>query len=475
MATSHVDLRRTLHQTARFAGVLTDTKRRASQITSQRKFLDRVNQGEVITLRDLSRIVGQQNSHRLSHYPTPFLICATSGFLSQETTRPTKWWGVGPIIWDQPIVSLPEELIGDLTQLLRPRMVGDYLRQNGPIVAAAIADSSGFRVGYQITRTGGETLRGSLPLLPKERTLHHTVQKSVGTNHVAMTAIRQLDLRGSAVQPAVVLSGNDNTAALKNIDNPGNKSQMVLHRLGTLIEARKRNVIATSDRKTKYYMDHLSNVDYDGRRLYRSQELGLQPQLVQLAAKLLGCPWSDCVVDMMACRATRQSKYYVARFPDGDPDRFVQCDASTYNLGSHPDLKESDLYFFPPEIMPPRVVMQIMEQQRPGQKILLVYPQWRKGHSWGPLPADRIQGSVFIPLDNRNWVHPGGVEQTDVSGQRLWPLIMSLLYREEQSRAAADQVMPRQCFKLTATTQDDELYYHSESLPTSPIDQPTSK
>ena len=84
-------------------------------------------------------------------------------------------------------------------------------------------------MGYQISTPEGVSIRGSLPLTPAERKPHHTVQESVGADLVARTALHQLDLRGSEHQPKVLLSGNDNMAALKNIDRPGNKPQMVIH------------------------------------------------------------------------------------------------------------------------------------------------------------------------------------------------------------------------------------------------------
>ena len=234
-----------------------------------------------------------------------------------------------------------------------------------------------------------------------------------------------------------------------------------------LLEARRRHIIIVSDRKNKYFMDHLSNVDFDGRQLYRYPDLGLQPSLVQLAASLLGHPLSVNTVDMMACRSTRQTQCYVSRYPDSDPHRLHMCDIQNYDLGMHPALKTKDLYVYPPEIMLPRVVQQIIEQQRVGQVVLLVYPLWLKGHSWLPDLEGRIGKSVLIPHDDRNWVHPGGAENTDASGLRKWPLIISSLFSGASTNVTDTLTKPSPFAKVMLVEQEGEPPYRSVNLQSS--------
>ena len=429
------------------------------------KFIDGQDRGQSMTLRDLARVVGQQNSHRLSHFPTQYVICATSGFLSEETTRLTRAFGPIEEIWDQPIQPLPRPLIGDLVRLLEPRTVGDHLRTTGPIDASAIADVSSFRTGYQIKSLHGPVLRGNLPLLPTERKLHHTIQESVGTNEVAGAAIIELDLQGTPSKPAILSSGNDNSAAVKNINRPGNKPQMVLHQVKTVMEARRRHVIIVGQKESKYYMDHQSNINWDGRKQYRYHDLGLQSGLVAEAARVLGVPWPQRMIDMMACRVTSQTKEYVSRFPDGNQDRIPQCDVQTFDLGQHPRLAGKNLYIYPPETMMTGIVRQISEQQRVGQLIMLVYPYWQKGYSWMSEIESRVQASVLVPHHDENWVHPGGMDQTDESGRPKWPLVISVLSRTVPSsrEAARSKLVP--FAEVTPTVQGDSLYYRSRNLP----------
>ena len=280
-------------------------------------------------------MIGQQNPHRLSHWPAQYLICATSPFLSGGGKATEQDPGNGPEDLGRSDSTTPTSTAGRPGQAAGPRLVGGWLGQTGPIVAFAVADASTYRTGYQITLVPDTVLRGSLPLSPQERGMHHTVQESVGTNHVAMAAILQLDLRGSPDLPVRLSSGNDNSAAVKNISKPGNKPQMVLHQVETQLEARARHVIVVGQKQSKYFMDHQTNIDWDGRRLYRYPDLGLHPQLVQLAATLLGKPIDESTVDMVACRVTRQTRQYVARYPDGDTDRITQCDVQTFHLGEH--------------------------------------------------------------------------------------------------------------------------------------------
>ena len=432
--------------------------------TNLLRFINEQDSGKSTTLRDLSQIVGQQNSHRLSHWPTPYLICATSAFLSAETTRLTKIWGMDVRIWDELIQPLAQPLIGDLIRLLEPREVGDHLRTTGPIVASAVADASGYRVGYQIRKFPDTVLRGSLPLSPAERELHHTIQESIGTDQVARAALLELDLRGTPDQAVVLSSGNDNSAAVKNISNPGNKPQMVLHAAETQFEARRRHVIVVGQKESKYFMDHGSNIDWDGRKQYRYHDLGLQPQLVQAAAVLLGKPICDNTIDMMACRSTGQTHTYVSRFPDGEPGRIPQSDIKTFHLGEDPRLSGKDLYIYPPEKMLETVARQISEQQGPDQSIIIVYPQWAKGHAWMPTLERRIVGSVLVPHDDQNWVHPGGAQRTGTSGRPKWPLIISRLSSEVQTGEAGQPIMPRPFAQLTPTRQGDSLCYRSQNL-----------
>ena len=331
-------------------------------------------------------------------------------------------------------------------------------------MAFAVADASTYRTGYQTTLVPDTVLRGSLPLSPQERGMHHTVQESVGTNHVAMAAILQLDLRGSADLPVRLSSGNDNSAAVKNISKPGNKPQMVLHQVETQLEARARHVIVVGQKQSKYFMDHQTNIDWDGRRLYRYPDLGLHPQLVQLAAKVLGKPIDESTVDMMACRVTRQTRHYVSRYPDGDTDRITQCDVQTFHLGEHHLLSDKNLYIYPPEVMLEKIAQQVCYQQRDGQSILLVYPLW-VGYSWMSLLEDRIENSVLIPHDERNWVHPAGAQQTDESGRPKWPLIMSSLSSKQCPRKAGQPRRQKPFAQVTATERDGQIYFHSKNLP----------
>ena len=251
-------------------------------------------------------MIGQQNPHRLSHWPAQYLICATSPFLSGGGKATEQDPGNGPEDLGRSDSTTPTSTAGRPGQAAGPRLVGGWLGQTGPIVAFAAASASTYRIGHQTALVPDTVLRGSLPLSPQERGVHHAVQEPVGTNHAATAAALRPDLRGSADLPARPSSGNGNPAAVKNIPKPGNKPQMVLRQVETQPEARARRAIAVGQKQSAYSMGRQTNIGWDGRRLYRCPDLGLHPQLVQLAATVFGKPIDEPTVGMVACRVAQQ-------------------------------------------------------------------------------------------------------------------------------------------------------------------------
>ena len=366
--------------------------------------------GQRHTLRDLSRVLGQQVSHRDHHYPTALILPTTTSFLGSETRRLASEFGVLSA-WDQEVALLPDIVRLDLMQLLQPRLVGDHMRkQNGVALATVTVDASGFAAGYQIiNHQTGERLAGMMTMEEHERNQHHTVQELTMTARVTEMAIHHLDLWGSATPAASTIHvRNDNTASVKNLNRPGAKPQMVEPTVSLHTLARLRGLYPVASYIDKYYMDVLSKVDFLSRPTFHYGDLGLDPEVVRTASSALQVP-IEGMIDGAACRATRQPKAagFVTRYPTLGALR--KADIRAYNFQSDPELQGRTLYLFPPEVILADIVWKL--DQEPGESpTMLVIPVWQKLPNWWPMLMPLVKGFVTVPFDTRNFIQPGAPE-----------------------------------------------------------------
>jgi len=366
--------------------------------------------GERHTLRDLSRVLGQQVSHRTHHYPTALILPTATAFLASETRRLATMHGMLSA-WDQTVDFLPEVARSDLLQLLQPRSVGDHMRkQTGTALATVTVDAGQFAAGYQIVdhRDGanGRTLSGTMMLEAAERQQHHTVQELIATARVTEMAIKQLDLHGTDTPAAsLVIVRNDNTAGVKNLERPGNKPAMTEPTVDLQVLARARGLYPIASYINKYFMDVLSKVDFMSRPVLHYGDLGLDPLVLQCASSALRLQLKG-MIDATACRATCQpaASQFIARYPT--LGAMQRADIRSYDLSNDAELNGKLLYLFPPEAIIADVVWKLSQEPRRDPTILVV-PAWTKRPTWWPTLLELIHEYVTVKPDERNYVQPG--------------------------------------------------------------------
>ena len=401
-----------------------------------KRFLGEQKAGKHHTLRQLAAIAGQQQSSVETHWWTAYVLPQTVQHLAMETRRLAAEYGLERA-WEQQIAPLSDSAVMDLSQLTSPKVHGEHMRTaTGAAIAVVNADASGYAIGYQAQDLrSGEKIRGSINLKDSERHgVHHTVQECAGTARAAMTAIRHFDLQGTDTKvPSVLKVGNDNTAAIKNLNRPGSKPQMVQPTLELQIEARKRKLVVVAGYLTKWFMDRVTRIDFDSRPRYHMSDLGLNPSVLQCALERLSvAQWP--MVDGAACRATRQptSVAYVSRYPDSEA--LLQTDIRSFSFSNHPDLNERLLYLFPPEILLTDVLMKISSESRAAPTVI-VLPLWKQVPNWWSVAAEALDQFVTVPFHERLYVQPGAPEQ--IVDPVPWTLIIGL-----KSGTASDCEVP---------------------------------
>ena len=428
-----------------------------------RQYLAKDLAGEPQDLRRLATVLGQQVSHRGHHYPTALVLPRAASHLSGGARRLASLFGVLEA-WSKTARPLPSVARNDLRVLLEPRLVGEHMRvQTGVALAQITVDASSIAAGYQMDdlRTGTR-LTGTMTMDSTERFgVHHTHQELTMTARVAQQAILQLDLHGTETPAAsTILVRNDNTAALKNLTNPGNKPAMTEPTVGMHVLARLRGLYPIAVYVEKYYMDVISKVDYMSRPKFRFGDLGLQPRVLEVASSRLGVPITEAV-DGLACRATRQPMMtdFITRYPS--LGAWKQNDIRSYDLAMDPRLASRTLYLFPPEVLIADLVHKLSTERRSAPTILVV-PKWQKTPSWWPSLVPLICRYVTVAPNDLNYVQPGAPEV--IIDPPLWTLIICVLSSSDCETAA--------CSNPTCQTQSCvpmwmgrvEAFCHGETL-----------
>ena len=228
--------------------------------------------------------------------------------------------------------------------------------------------------------------------------------------------MQQCDMRGEPARPSVVMLKNDNAAAVKNINKPGKKPQMVEPQIPMIKEAFARNLIIQAEHCGKYYMDILSNVDYNGRKQLHHGEFMLRQQLVE---DVLAALRTEADIDLFATRATKRRPQYVSRHPERIEDGAVACNALLLDWEEHPALKGKTLYAFPPPILLTDLAPML---EQADVQLVLIAPLWETTGPFWPTIQHRIHSYAVIPPTTRTYQHPHG---TAIPRSRMpsWPLI----------------------------------------------------
>ena len=394
------------------------------------------------TLREFGRVCMQQHFHTRHHWPTKLLMPHLLEHLGREQRRLRKLHGPDAM-WHQKIEAPPKATIRAMTQLLEHKDVGEYFRTTGQTIAKITYDASTDLVGFEVAICGtGKVTTGSIPMVQSERAKHHTPQELQAGVTVTLGQIRDLDLRGKdPTNPAVIEVRNDNTAAVKNLREPGGKVSMVQPQVELRTEMRERNLVLVSGYANKYYMDVVSQVDWNSRRNLSYPEWQLRPETVQAALKQLG---KEITLDIMASRTTTQTKKYVSRHPEPEA---IAADALSLNWAEDPRLQGQQLYCFPPPLLLDRVTAKLL--QHPVEMVL-VLPLWQNMPASWPDLKTLIQEVVLIPPTNNLYVHPLG---RDIPTHEVpnWPLMLAFLSKRplEKDRQPWSSSIGRMALKIT--------------------------
>ena len=370
----------------------------------------------LVTLREWAKVTMQQQYHAPRSYPTKYTICWLKQHLAEEHRRLAKEVGLDHC-WDQPIQRPTKRILRAAHNLATDKRVGNYMRPVGKRVATVIWDASEEAYGFEVTFKDSEAkLVGSVSMTAEERKLWHTHKELLGGPQIAQAVMQQYDIRGEPARPSVVMLKNDNTAAVKNINKPGKKPQMVEPQIPMIKEAFARNLIIQAEHCGKYYMDILSNVDYNGRKQLHHGEFMLRQQLVE---DVLAALRTEADIDLFATRATKRRPQYVSRHPERIEDGAVACNALLLDWEEHPALKGKTLYAFPPPILLTDLAPML---EQADVQLVLIAPLWETTGPFWPTIQHRIHSYAVIPPTTRTYQHPHG---TAIPRSRMpsWPLI----------------------------------------------------
>ena len=395
-----------------------------------------------LTLRQCTRVVMQQSFHKRQHYPTGFLLPRPMRFLADEQRRSRRLHGPDAM-WDASMTRAPKQCLQALEQLAEPKEVGQHYRPRGSVVATIVMDTGNDAVGFEVTdaRTG-KTTSGTLVLTAPERERHHAQQEGVGAATTVLGHVKSMDLNSG-----IVRVGSDNMATVANLNRPGSKPGMVEPLVELEKELRRRDLHVMSFHQGKYYMDVVSQCDWNGRRDLSSCEWQLNPAV--LAEALLSLQ-VEVDLDLFASRTTRQVPAYVSRHPEPES---AAVDALTLNWTTHPVLQDRSVYCFPPPLLLDRVAAKLEEQPL---SMVLVFPLWEnKPPCWPLLRARMTQAALVLPTTDL-YLHPAGRDMPPDNVPR-YPLIIASISGATKGWTEPQQPQPIICKKVLRTPSSNPL------------------
>lgn len=414
------------------------------------------------TLLEYARISMQQFFHKRHHWPTALLMPHPLQHLGKEQRRLRKIHGPDAM-WKQRIEKPSQATIEAFQQLLEHKDVGEYFRATGNTVATVTYDASTNLVGFEVTdHRSGKKTTGSIAMVREEREKHHTPQELQAGVTVVLGQIQDMDLRGAdQANPDVIKVYNDNTAAVKNLQSPGGKASMVDPQIELRNEMRRRNLVLVSGYANKYYMDVISQVDWNSRRSLTYPEWQLNPEVLSKALELLQ---KEITLDLMASRTTAQTEKYLSRHPEPEA---TGSDALSINWAKDGRLQGHKLYCFPPPLLIDRVVTKLLKDP---VEMILVFPLWQNlPPSWPDL-RELIQEVVLIPPTTDLYKHPLG-KSIPTQEVPSWPLILAHLSKKplESKLPTSSISIGRKVLRMT----NSRTFLASWSLST--IDQAAKK
>lgn len=344
---------------------------------SLREHLQKQREGRPMTLRRMAAVVPEQRSHAQTHWPTPLLLVRPQRLLAEETMRLCKG-STGSRLWEQVTRPFgPTETAG-LTELLKPREVGEFLREPTLTILDAEAGSSNWGFGGIVTnRRTGERRIVKQPFTPTEQERAHTALEQTGSAKVAMIAMEQFPMEKapSTIRPARVLAPSDNQATVRNWNRPKSRPSMVMPTIPAQIMARERGAKVVSSYLPKEYFDITTKIDEHGRQKITAAGLQLGPQLARAHLEQLGQkgPIIDCTASRANCQP--QAVAFISRYPTGlGSGALRRAGVLTYNLRGDPELRGLSLCLNPPIALIPTLLNKIEEERA---TVCMTVPEFR--------------------------------------------------------------------------------------------------
>ena len=386
------------------------------------------------TLRELTSATMTQASSMSASYPVRLRMGLLKAYLSRETKRINASVKTGKDPYAQRVAAPPKSVLRDLRALTAPKIMGEFMSTNFPVIAELWVDTSGWGYGARLTifdATTGATMtrhRFSSFLQRHEQEHWHTHQELFGVCNALLAVLRHYrGIRGTESRPCLIRVGSDNTAALAQTVRVTANENMSGPVAIALEAARARYILLIPLCVAKLRMD-LSGCDFWGRLRSHNQQWQLHPPTLHKCLeyyKIRIDAVNGTSIDLAACRATRQFRKHVSRWPE--PESHA-TDLLTFPL-RQPGSNQPLLCCYPPETMIPALVARVRDQEC---ELFMVVPLTATARAHFADLKEMMTSYVIIPQHPDNHYPPEGYEvegeQTSGAAQPPpWSLIFAHL------------------------------------------------
>ena len=386
------------------------------------------------TPRELTSATTTQASSTSASHPVRLRMGPLKACLSRETKRINASVKIGKDPYAQRVAAPPKAVLRDLRALTAPKIMGEFISTNFPVTAELWVDASGWGHGARLTifdpATGATAARHRFSsfLHVHEQKHWHTHQELFGGCNALLAVLRHCSgIRGTEARPHLIRAGSDNTAALVQTTRVTANETMSGPMDIVLEAARARHVLLIPLFVAKLRMD-LSGCDFWSRLCSHNQQWQLHPPTLHTCLECyvirMGAV-NGTGIDLAACRATRQFRKCVSRWPD--PEAHA-TDVLSFPL-RQPGSNQPLLCCCPPETMTPARVARVREQEC---ELFVVVPLTATVSAHFADLQEMTTSHVTIPQHPDNHCPPEGYEaeggQTSGAAQPPpWSLIFAHL------------------------------------------------
>ncbi|PHR01842.1 MAG: hypothetical protein COB29_14370 [Sulfitobacter sp.] len=419
-------------RTAQRFSVMKKEERHTEQLSN---LLQAFNTTNHPTIKQFLTVIGQQQSHVQSDFPTRVYLQRGKAHLSFASAT-ARVRAVNALSMGNPTqqqltqaylaMRCPtpaKHTMQDLWKLTQPKVKGNVMRVDSERMGVLTVDSSCFGVGLTYCSLDGEVRRRSqIYLTAQEQELYHTQQESLGVG-LALTALLPAIQQQQHIVELTVRT--DNNAVVATINKGSTKSAMAEPLRLPLLQYFHKNVILRAVYLQKHEMDQ-TTADYDGRKRSHHQQWGLNSKVVRSLLTSWGFTNNNCT-DTMACRNTRVFTRYVSRHVDPE---------ALYDNVLSRQLPEGMLYMYPPQKMLDLVVQKIVREKRPTALVIPLLPT--APLCWA-LIAPRVLKATVLPYRNdlhyppEGWTVQGEYKGS-IASPPPWNLIILIIFEKGWSK-----------------------------------------